>query len=80
MSRYILHFLGDIDRDELNTRSTRSGAYVREYATLETIPEHDRRQFAWMLEHGERVTSCGSYVYQIRPDQINRGQMALEGI
>lgn len=37
MSRFVLHFLGDIDRDELNTRSTRSGAYVREYATLETL-------------------------------------------
>jgi hypothetical protein len=80
MSLFVLHFMGDIDRDELNTRSTRSGAYVREYFTLETIPEPDRRQFAWMLEHGERVTNCGSYVYQIRPDRIQQGQMALEGI
>ena len=80
MSRFVLHFLGDIDRDELNTRSTRSGAYVREYATLETIPKLDRQIFEQMLEDGECVTSCGSYVYQIRPDQINRGQMALEGI
>lgn len=80
MSRFVLHFLGDLDHDELNTRSTRSGAYVREYATLETIPEPDRRQFAWMLEHGERVTSCGSYVYQIRLDRIQQGQMALEGL
>lgn len=77
---YILHFLGDTDRDELNTRSTRTGAYVREFATLDTIPKHDRQQFEWMLEHGERVTSIGAYVYQIRPDKINRGQMALEGL
>jgi hypothetical protein len=77
---YILHFLGDIDRDELNTRSTRSGSYIREFATLETIPKHDRQQFEWMLEDGERVTSIGSYVYQIRPERINRGQMALDGV
>lgn len=80
MSLFVLHFLGDIDRDELNTRSTRSGAFVREYATLETIPKLDRQIFEQMLEDGDRVTSCGSYVYQIRPDQINRGQMALDGL
>ena len=80
MSRFVLHFLGDIDRDELNTRSTRSGAYVREYATLETIPKLDRQIFEQMLDDGERVISCGSYVYQIRPDPINRGQMALDGL
>jgi hypothetical protein len=66
MKSFVLHFLGDIDRDELNTRSTRSGAYVREYATLDAIPKHDRQQFDMMLEHGEIVTSIGSYVYQIR--------------
>ena len=77
---YILHFLGDIDRDELNTRSTRTGAYVREFATLDTIPKLDRQIFEQMLDDGERVTSVGSYVYQIRPDKINRGQMALDGV
>ena len=66
MKSFVLHFLGDIDRDELNTHSTRSGAFVRAYETLDAIPEHDRRQFEWMMENGEPVTNCGSYVYQIK--------------
>lgn len=65
MKLFVLHFLGDIDRDELNTRSSRTGAFVKTYETLTAIPEHDRRQFEWMLEHGEPVTNCGSHVYQI---------------
>jgi hypothetical protein len=64
MRTYVLHFLGDIERTYYT--SNRTGAYVREYGSLETIPKHDRQQFEWMLENGEVVTNCGSYVYQIR--------------
>ncbi len=64
MSRFVLHYLGDIESTD--TSSTRIGAFVRHYETLDDIPEHDRQQFEWMIEHGEPVTNLGSFVYQIR--------------
>ena len=64
MSRFVLHYLGDIERND--TSSTRTGAFVRHYETLGDIDEFDRHQFEWMLEHGEPVTNLGSFVYQIR--------------
>lgn len=65
--RFVLHYLGDLVRDELNTSSSRDGAYITSYETLEAVPDAiDRQQFEWMLEQGEPCTSCGSFVYQIR--------------
>ena len=64
MSRFVLHYLGDIERTD--TSSTRTGAFVRHYETLDDIDEPARQQFEWMLEHGEPVTNSGSFVYQIR--------------
>jgi len=64
MSRFVLHYLGDIERTY--TGSTRTGAFVRHYETLDEISEPDRHQFEWMLEHGEPVTNLGSFIYQIR--------------
>lgn len=63
---FVVHDLGDWERDELNTRSERTGASVKEYASLEEVPEAPRRQFEWMLEHGSPVTQCGNTTYQIR--------------
>jgi len=63
MSRFVLHYLGDIESTD--TSSTRTGAFVRHYETLDDIDEYDRRHFEWMLEHGERVTNLGSFIYQI---------------
>lgn len=62
--KFILHFLGDIERTY--TSSARTGAFVKHYETLDDIPEPYRAQFAWMLEHGEPVTNSGSFVYQLR--------------
>lgn len=64
MSRFVLHYLGDIESTE--TSSTRTGTFIRHYDALDDIDEYDRRQFEWMLEHGEPVTNLGSFVYQIR--------------
>lgn len=65
--KIVIHNLGDWQRDELDTRSERVGASVREYADFRSIPHpYDRTQVEWMLSHGERVTQCGNTVYQIR--------------
>ena len=65
--KFVIHDLGDWERDELNTRSTRVGGSVAEFDSVESIPnEFDRKQIGWMLDHGEPVTQCGNTVYQIR--------------
>lgn len=63
---FVVHDLGDWERDELNTRSERVGDSVKEYASLAEAPAAARAQFEWMLEHGEPVTQCGNTTYQIR--------------
>ncbi|NBS94255.1 MAG: hypothetical protein EBT27_11140 [Betaproteobacteria bacterium] len=64
MSRFVLHYLGDIESTD--TSSIRTGAFVKHFQALDDIEEHDRQHFEWMLEHGEPVTSIGSFIYQIR--------------
>lgn len=63
---FVVHDLGDWERDKLNTRSDRTGGSVQEYAAIDAVPSPARSQFEWMLEHGESVTQCGNTTYQIR--------------
>ena len=63
---FVHHYLGDWVRSDCWTTATREDPLVREYRSVDDVPEPDRQQFAWMLEHGEVCTSCGANVYQIR--------------
>lgn len=66
---FVIHNLGDWERDPLDTCSERSGGHVATYHELSDIPyEVERRQFEWMLENGELVTQIGNMIYQIRRD------------
>lgn len=52
MKKYVVHEIED--------------ETITEYDTLDGVPQFDRAQFEWMLEHGEIVISMGKTVYQIR--------------
>lgn len=66
MKRYAVHDTGEWVRNNGDTAATRTPATVKEYDTLDDVHPFDRKQFEWMLEHGQVVTSMGSTVYQIR--------------
>lgn len=67
MRRYVVHDTGDWVRNSNGYGSaTRAPATVKEYDTLDDVHPFDRKQFEWMLEHGQVVISMGSTVYQIR--------------
>lgn len=63
---FVHHYLGDYVRANDWLGAMRDEPIVSEYHSLDAVPEPDRGQFAWMLEHGEVCTSCGANVYQIR--------------
>lgn len=65
MKRFAVHNTGGYVCDR-NGNSNRELATVKEYDALDTMHPFDRKQFEWMLEHGEIVISMGSTVYQIR--------------
>lgn len=66
MRRYAVHDTGEWVRNNADTAATRTPATVKEYDTLDDVHPFDRKQFEWMLEHGQVVISMGSTVYQIR--------------
>lgn len=66
VAKIVVHYLGDWVRDEYDTSATCSGAYVAEYSRVEDITDPvTRRQVEWMIEHGEVVTQCGRFTYQV---------------
>lgn len=70
---FVHHYLGDYVRTNDWLGATRDAPIVTEYRSLDDVPEPDRGQFAWMLEHGQVCTSCGANVYQIRTIASNEG-------
>ena len=65
--KFVHHNTGEWVRSDDWTASTRTEGSVTEYESLEQIENKWLRDtFRWMLEIGERVTQCGSDVFQIR--------------
>ena len=65
--KFIHHFTGEWVRPNGYDAAVRTDSIVTEYDSLDAIEnKFTRDHFAWMLEHGEIVTSSGSHVYQIR--------------
>ena len=66
MKKYAVHNTGDWVRRNADTSAERMPAIIQEFDTLDGMHPFDRAQFDWMIEHGQRVITMGSTVYQIR--------------
>ena len=65
--KFIHHNTGDWIRSACNTSAERTGAYVHEYESLDSIDNQWlKNTFEWMIEKGLVVTTCGSDIFQIR--------------
>jgi hypothetical protein len=65
MLKFRIHRTGEWTRNADDTSASREPPTVTEFESLAHMGEYDRKQFEWMMQIGESVTSCGEWLWEI---------------